>query len=67
MKVHELIFKLQAMPSDLDVIVWDSQENLDIAISVDIETLCYGDEHTGVSRYHHPKLCTTEKSAVVIE
>ena len=67
MKVRELIGKLQAMPSDLDVIVWDSQETLDIATSVDIEPLCYGDEHTGVSRYHHPKLCTTEKDAVIIE
>ena len=57
MKVHELIAKLNTMSKDLDVVVWDSQENLDIATSVDIETLCYRDEYTGISRYHHPKLC----------
>ncbi len=67
MKVGELIAKLSTMSKDLDVIVWDSQENLDIATDAKIKSFCYGDYLVGISRYHHPKLCKTEKDAVFIE
>jgi len=65
MKVHELISKLQAMPSDLDVVVFDSKEELVIATDITFEGLWGRDGW--VSRYNHPALNNTAMQAIVIE
>ncbi|KKK53861.1 hypothetical protein LCGC14_3090540 [marine sediment metagenome] len=69
MTVKELIERLNYMPSDSDVVVYNSREELVIVSDITLETLCYGvgDRDGSVDRYHHPKLDMTEEDAVVIE